>query len=328
MKIAVIGAGLSGLTVATELKDVAEVSVYEKARGVGGRMSTRYADPYQFDHGAQYFTAQTAAFQNFLKPYLDEGSVKIWRPMVQTLQKGKETKLRQWRATHHVGAPKQNSFIKAILAKGQDITLHIGTRIIKVERQKSSWQLTDDKDDMHHFDWVISAIPQPQLLELFDFDFKDRDKVEAVPMVSNFALMLGLEEKVGVPWQAAEVKKSPIGWMALNHTKPDRGHDFSLYARTNHRFGNDYWEHDRDDIQDILIKEIEELLSLKLPERGYQALHGWRYAKATKFMSQPFVIDEAQKMAIAGDWCVGCRVESGFLSSSQLIDFIKDIKII
>lgn len=51
-KIAIIGAGLSGLSIAHLLKDYAQITVFEKARGVSGRLSTRRAEPYVFDHGA------------------------------------------------------------------------------------------------------------------------------------------------------------------------------------------------------------------------------------------------------------------------------------
>ena len=43
--VAIIGAGLSGITVASKIKDKFEVQVFEKARGVGGRMSTRKDPP-------------------------------------------------------------------------------------------------------------------------------------------------------------------------------------------------------------------------------------------------------------------------------------------
>ncbi|MEO1360052.1 MAG: FAD-dependent oxidoreductase [Pseudomonadota bacterium] len=51
MKIAIIGAGLAGLTLARKLQAHHSVTVLEKARGPGGRMSTRRAAPYAFDHG-------------------------------------------------------------------------------------------------------------------------------------------------------------------------------------------------------------------------------------------------------------------------------------
>ena len=60
--IAIIGAGLSGLIAARELAKNNDVTIFEKARGVGGRMATRRAnnlkfDGFNFDHGTQYFTA-------------------------------------------------------------------------------------------------------------------------------------------------------------------------------------------------------------------------------------------------------------------------------
>lgn len=51
-RIAVIGAGLAGLTAARALADRgAEVVVFEKSRGVGGRLATRRADGVVVDHG-------------------------------------------------------------------------------------------------------------------------------------------------------------------------------------------------------------------------------------------------------------------------------------
>ncbi|MFM8454377.1 MAG: NAD(P)-binding protein [Gammaproteobacteria bacterium] len=49
-KIAIIGAGLSGITLAKKLSQKVDVHIFEKGRGIGGRMSTRYADPFVFDH--------------------------------------------------------------------------------------------------------------------------------------------------------------------------------------------------------------------------------------------------------------------------------------
>ena len=69
-KVAIIGAGLSGLTAAHFLEDYAEVFIFEKSNGLGGRMSTRRHDRYSFDHGAQYFTVKTKQFSQFIKETL------------------------------------------------------------------------------------------------------------------------------------------------------------------------------------------------------------------------------------------------------------------
>jgi predicted NAD/FAD-binding protein len=52
-RVAVIGAGIAGLSCARTLTDHAiDVVVFDKGRSPGGRMATRRADGFQFDHGA------------------------------------------------------------------------------------------------------------------------------------------------------------------------------------------------------------------------------------------------------------------------------------
>ena len=62
-KVAVVGAGVSGLTCAAALaKNGFDVLVIETGRGPGGRTSTRRGPDdsgWQWDHGAQYLTAKT-----------------------------------------------------------------------------------------------------------------------------------------------------------------------------------------------------------------------------------------------------------------------------
>ncbi|MBT4205492.1 MAG: NAD(P)-binding protein, partial [Proteobacteria bacterium] len=68
--IAIIGAGLSGLVAAQQLGSVAHVTIFEKSKGVGGRIATRRSGLYSFDHGAQFFTPKTELFKEFLKPMI------------------------------------------------------------------------------------------------------------------------------------------------------------------------------------------------------------------------------------------------------------------
>ncbi|MFN3164316.1 MAG: FAD-dependent oxidoreductase, partial [Pseudohongiellaceae bacterium] len=64
--IAIVGAGLAGIAAARQLAPLADVTVFEKSRGPGGRMATRRAGDFQFDHGAQFFTARTESFRSLL----------------------------------------------------------------------------------------------------------------------------------------------------------------------------------------------------------------------------------------------------------------------
>jgi hypothetical protein len=61
--IAIVGAGMAAITCARTLVQAGhQVTVFEKSRGVGGRMSTRSSAFGTFDHGTQYFTVRDRRF--------------------------------------------------------------------------------------------------------------------------------------------------------------------------------------------------------------------------------------------------------------------------
>ena len=66
-RIAIIGAGIAGITVAKAVQDIADVIIFEKSRGLGGRMAQRRRTGYAFDHGAQYFSLRIHKGQALLR---------------------------------------------------------------------------------------------------------------------------------------------------------------------------------------------------------------------------------------------------------------------
>lgn len=63
MKIAIIGSGLSGCNLFNLLSmNNHEVTIFEKARGAGGRCSTRYVNDEFIDHGTSSFEATEKEF--------------------------------------------------------------------------------------------------------------------------------------------------------------------------------------------------------------------------------------------------------------------------
>lgn len=80
-KVAVIGAGIAGLSCAYELQKAGfDVEVFEKESFVGGRMATRVKNGFAFDIGANFFVS---LYKNTHK-YCDElGLSKNWQPMAK-----------------------------------------------------------------------------------------------------------------------------------------------------------------------------------------------------------------------------------------------------
>ena len=139
-RVAVVGAGISGLTAASRLaRGGCAVTVYETGRGPGGRTSTRRAGPdgagWQFDHGAQYFAAKDPAFRAIVEDWRAEGLVAEWTGVFGTLdattgtfvrEDGSETKER-W-----VGTPSMNAVAKG-LARRPGISLVTSRRVTSFE---------------------------------------------------------------------------------------------------------------------------------------------------------------------------------------------------
>ena len=95
VNIAIIGAGLSGLTAANILNEHAKVTVFDKARGPSGRLATRRAEPYNFDHGCQFFSAKSNTFKELLAPMLRHGVIKCWNANFVEIENRQVTKSRQ-----------------------------------------------------------------------------------------------------------------------------------------------------------------------------------------------------------------------------------------
>ena len=68
--VAIIGAGMAGLTCGTALKGLVEnVKIFEKSVFPGGRVSRIRSGEYEFNHGAQYFTVNNPLFWNIVSAW-------------------------------------------------------------------------------------------------------------------------------------------------------------------------------------------------------------------------------------------------------------------
>ena len=66
LKIAIVGAGIAGLAAARILAKNFEVTVFEKSRGLGGRLSTRYASPFEFESFLEKYVKGKADFGDYM----------------------------------------------------------------------------------------------------------------------------------------------------------------------------------------------------------------------------------------------------------------------
>lgn len=314
-RIAVIGAGLAGLTLARALDGRAEVRVFDKSRGFGGRMATRRAGSYQFDHGAQFFTAKSDEFQAFLAPHVEQGVVARWDAEFAEFDGAHIGHRRSWAdgPPHYVGVPAMNALPKAIAA-GLDVVL--GTRVGAIAREGEYWQLhATDGADLGAFDWLVLALPAPQAHELLP---DSESFAPDPPMTACFSLLLGFDEPLAIDWQAAFVGGADISWMSLDGSKPGRPEATSVVVHSTNRWADANIDAGHERVVAHLAAELERVAGIDTARAAHVDLHRWRYANVGMQAGGEFFIDAGRRVAATGDWFIQGRVEAAFTSARDL----------
>ena len=316
VKIAIIGAGISGLTLANKLKGKADVTIFEKSRGFGGRVATRHIDHYSFDHGAQFFTARTESFKEFLQPMLTAGVIAEWNARFAEITKDGVIRTSQWtnQNPHYVGVPGMNTIGK-FLAEGLNINLN--TKVNKI-RKNALWDLYNDKDEkLGSFDWVILTAPAAQTYDLIPDEYLGKQSILDVYMSSCFSLMLGFEQDINLGFDAALVRDHNISWISRNNSKNQRKNTCSLLIHSTNKWADDNIDNDREEVIQDLLEFTSSIVEKELKHANCIDLMAWRYANISKHNIR-FDLDETNKLAVCGDWCIKGRIESAYISANKV----------
>lgn len=317
VSVAIVGAGLAGITVARELSRIARVCVFEKSRGLGGRMATRRAGDHEFDHGAQFFTSRSPEFQQLLHGPDIAATVRPWQPKVVTLEPGKKPFKRPWFEDHYVAVPRMNLLVKTLAA---DLQVRVDTRVSDVVASGPRWQLVAESgEQLGEFDWVVSAAPAAQAAALLPAVFIPLDILRRARFSPCFALMIGLPGLPNPGFDCAVVRDSPLAWLAMNHSKPGRPETACLVAQSDNQWAADHVDDDPQQLQQQLQRSVEDLTGIDTGAAEYLALHRWLYARVEEpAAGEGFLLDREHQLAACGDWCVGNRVEDAFTSGAAL----------
>ncbi len=325
VKIAIIGSGISGLTAANLLKDYADITVFERARSVSGRMSTRRAEPYFFDHGAQYFTARTRSFKKFIQPLINSGVVARWNARYVKFDSNKITERKAWgdenSEPRYVGVPGMNMVAKHLAV---NLNVKLNTRIVTLQNA-GKWQLFSEKNlPFDGFDWVISTAPSQQTADLLPMDFQYHNEITNVQMQACFSLMLGFSEPLHLEFDAAHITNSDLSWLAVNSHKPGRSGPYTLLVHSSEKYAEEHLDADRDEVLKHLCFETSRIIGCDVGVSEYKMLHSWLYANNVNRTKCPVFFDQVMQLGACGDWCLGGRVEGAFTAAYDLVEKIKE----
>jgi renalase len=335
--IAVIGAGIAGMACARTLAQAGHhVTVFEKSRGAGGRMSTRNTEFGSFDHGAQYFTVRDARFEKALT--ISASLVRRWSAnTVRILDEAGRVVASSLppKEAHWVATPGMSSLVrhwaKPLVEAGQ---IHFDTQVTRIQADvlnPKRWQLQTEGPStaaVHPgFDAVVMAVPSVQahaLLMSSQIAKPMMSEIAKVSVAPCWTLMLAFPQAVqpamahiGPQWNAARSTHHRIAWVARESSKPERGGVERWTVQASPEWSERHLEDDAERVKAKLLKAFTEVTGIRA-QPPYAQVHRWRYAQTTEPLGKSHLWDAKLGLGACGDWCLGHRVEDGFVSGLEM----------
>jgi renalase len=332
MQIAIIGAGLSGLTCARALQARGhQVTVFEKSGGVSGRISTRRTEFGGFDHGAQYFTVTTKKFRSEADHWIKAGWIAPWQGKLVTLDNGKVAQATKSSAakTRYVGVPGMRN-IGEQLSHGIDV--RVGQRVERIERFDKQWVLMVHADTVPiaatagPFDAVIVAVPADQAEPLLSADPAFSAQAQTAKLVPCWTLMLAFQQPLNLGFDGAWVSGSRLGWIAQDASKPGRRPGEHWVCNATSAWSIEHLEDDPERAKEKLLKAFHQATGTQV-QPVHAAVHRWRYAQAAQPLEGDCLWNAQLLLGACGDWFAAGlagagRIENAFLSGTALATLI------
>jgi renalase len=300
--VAIIGAGMAGLTCAQQLHQAGyTVVVIEKSRGVGGRMATRRLQQTWADHGARYIQPQAADFQALIHWLVDRAVMQVWPHQIYQL--GPAGQLRPVvDPTSGYASPSGITAIAKFLATG--LTLHLGQRLVHLQASAIGWELQCTANSPEAPDptpivaqALVLAVPAPQAGPLLatagDADLLHQvESVEFAPCLSAMAVYPAAQQTkvLELGWQGIICPHDPIlSWMGWDSSKQVHPHNPVLVVQSTAPFAQQHLETvDLLPVGQQLLNQMTQRLNPESPENfdwlrepTPLQVQRWRYALAT-----------------------------------------------
>ena len=319
--IIIIGAGLAGLAAARRLVLAGhDVQILDKGRRIGGRISTRRAEGYLFNHGAQFVTARSAEFSEICLRAEHMGKMALW-------EIGRK-------APCFSGTPAMRGLAEML---GENLNITQQCEISEISLKDGLYQLTDTSEQHYLARHLLITSPAIQTERLV------RPLSEEAALIAGTAryypcwtVMAGFAEPGDRLSMIAGLSGRDISSATAERSRPGASAIAqALTIQADEAFSLKWLEEqDKGRIISLLLEQFSALSGLNLPNPAYVAAHRWRYAKveqpADPSAKRLFSVASASGyLGIAGDWhpvspdsrpATGQRAEEAFLSGNRLAE--------
>ncbi len=307
LDLAIIGSGIAGLAAAHAARDTGLTCVIlDKGRRVGGRVSTKRARGFTFNHGAQFLTARAPAFVSATEIAIAHEALARWHVA------GRDAL---------AGQPTMRDFPN-FLQKG--ITVRQQTEISAIRYGRDSIRLVDTTGEAFTARQVIVTAPAPQAERLLQTVAPElADLAATASYAPCWTAMYGFDAAPPAhdPAPIGDAD-GPVGWALWESDRP--GGDLSNHALTVQAapgWSIEHLEDDAADVAEALLLAWQEASGQTVGTPALISAHRWRYARVvTAAAAGETVVSHCGRLAVGGDWLGGARIENAFLSGARAAD--------
>ncbi len=305
-RIAVVGAGIAGLTAAAQLRDAGHaVTLFDKSGKVGGRCATRRSAAGAFDHGAPNFVARSAAFRAQVLAWRDDGLVAV----------GDDAEADLTASLCGYGVPSMNALPQRLAAQLlPGVTLHCdspvsGLKPAGAPALEPAWQLrlADGSSHPAAFDAVVVALPAEQAAVLLQPDAAMADAMRATHSAPCWTVMAAWGDALPGATHSprAADTQQVLATVLRDDTRRGRTQvDGVACRRVLHataQWTHDHLEADAAEVIRALLGEFARLQGVRLATPVHAAAHRWRYAQVTAPRAETCAWNATLRLGACGD---------------------------
>lgn len=311
----VIGAGMSGLSIAKKIKDQAlgSVKVIEKSRGVGGRLATRRTLETRFDHGAQFYKVKND-INDFHQSWKKNGLSHEW--------------FTSDRGIHWCSDLGMTALPKDIAS---DIDVSLTTEIKTIHYENNLWKLISTKDEISLCHSLIISSPLPQtaklLEELSTQNLLDQAIFNEIKNISYTKALIGLVTLDG------DLEFGVDGYIEFQSgmfysISDQKAKGVSKISALTITMSPAFSEEEFEQPDELILKKILDAFAYNYPTVKIKdaELKKWRYCQPKSQAKSPF-LEVAPKLYLIGDAFAGSSISGVIRSATALFDFLsKNVK--